>query len=214
MSRTDLQILNSTVINLFPATIIVCPNCGFKETQTLHSQQGTVIIDPWQQLADLEAEMTRIQDQFEQRRAVINRRINARVPLLQLPPEITSEIFSIIYLADYSWDRIRRSSISSISKTPLLFGQICRVWREIAWSTPGLWCSLQLDLDQHKTDPLLLDQWLGRSCWLPLYICVSLADEEYDPSLAAIMESVAVHSERWRNIYFILPSYCYNYLER
>ncbi|KAJ6610358.1 hypothetical protein B0H10DRAFT_1811711, partial [Mycena sp. CBHHK59/15] len=52
-------------------------------------------------------------------------------PLLTLPNEITSEIFMHCLPAELEQPRQ--------SQAPILFLRICRAWREIARSTPGLW---------------------------------------------------------------------------
>jgi hypothetical protein len=73
---------------------------------------------------------------------------------------------------------------------------------------------MQLDLERNKVDPLLVDQWLIRSCPLPLSISASLRNKQFHPIAAAIMDAIANHSERWHSIDFVLPSFCYGHLER
>jgi hypothetical protein len=200
----------------------VCPNCGFSETNVpelhLSHPQNTVTTDPyaWQQLIDLESEITRVKamlHQLEQQQTRLKRQLNAcRSPVLRLPPELTSEIF-ITYLADHDseWDDlISWPSRVLISTTPLLFGQICSAWRELAWSTPKLWSSMQLDLENNKIDAVLVNQWLDRSTSLPLSICAFLQCENYNHTAVVIMDAIAQHSERWRNIAFELPMFCYD----
>ncbi|KAJ6630351.1 hypothetical protein B0H10DRAFT_1649973, partial [Mycena sp. CBHHK59/15] len=54
-------------------------------------------------------------------------------PILTLPLEITSEIFSHCLPPNILMVE------PSTSAAPLLLTEICRTWRTIALSTPGLW---------------------------------------------------------------------------
>jgi hypothetical protein len=116
-----------------------------------------------------------------------------------------------MYLANHEWDGLTScSSDVLIPTTPLLFGRICSAWRELAWSTPKLWSSMELDLENNKIDPILVNQWLDRSGSLPLSICALLQCEDYDHTAVVIMHAIAQHSERWLNIAFELPMFCYD----
>ncbi|KAK7038470.1 F-box domain-containing protein, partial [Favolaschia claudopus] len=59
-------------------------------------------------------------------------------PVLSLPFEVTSSIFIHCIPAD---GRVSPSSCAA----PLILAQICRQWRDVALSTPILWCSLYID---------------------------------------------------------------------
>ncbi|KAJ7225049.1 hypothetical protein C8J57DRAFT_1019498, partial [Mycena rebaudengoi] len=61
-----------------------------------------------------------------------------KYPILTLPVEITSEIFSA-YLPVYP-ECPPMSGLFS----PTLLGQICRKWRDIAFDTPSLWRAIKL----------------------------------------------------------------------
>ncbi|KAJ7279589.1 hypothetical protein C8J57DRAFT_1570431 [Mycena rebaudengoi] len=82
-------------------------------------------------------------------------------PILTLPSEITSEIF-LHFIPVYP-ERPDPRRIES----PTRLGQICRSWREIAFSTPRLWRAIKLDLDQTPSTHILqldiLSTWLVRS---------------------------------------------------
>jgi hypothetical protein len=179
--------------------------------------QSTAAASPQQRLSDLESETTRVRLgvlQLEQKRIPLKREINAQSPILRLPPEITSEIF-LSYLANHPWNALNANfQTLLISMTPLLFGRICSAWRELAWSIPMLWCSIQLDLRRGGMDLVLLDQWFNRSARLPLLICAFLEyDDEPSPSIVAIMLAIAQHSERWHKVDFELPLLCYTALQ-
>ncbi|KAJ6534213.1 hypothetical protein B0H19DRAFT_847183, partial [Mycena capillaripes] len=57
-------------------------------------------------------------------------------PVLELPPEVTSEIF-VHCLPDIPLH-------PSVHAAPLLLLKICKKWREIALRTPALWASFAL----------------------------------------------------------------------
>lgn len=199
----------------------VCSNCSFLEDRKTNYHDphlsSSVTTDLWWQLADLESEITRVQSllrHLEQRRLHMKREINDQSLILRLPPEITSEIF-VSCLSDHSWeDTVDNYFLPRTQASmPLMFGRICSTWRDIAWSTPTLWCSVELDLDE-LVDPVLVDQWLTRSGTLPLSICAWVQSDVPNPSVVAIMDIIARRSDRWRNVAFELPSFCYDALSR
>ncbi|KAJ7741175.1 hypothetical protein DFH07DRAFT_838243 [Mycena maculata] len=79
-------------------------------------------------------------------------------PVLTLPAEIISEIFlQCIPVYPLCPRRTGRGS-------PLLLGQICSEWREVALATPALWRAISLDgcaESENHTD--FLESWLSRS---------------------------------------------------
>ena len=157
-----------------------------------------------------------LQAEVEERQVLIKREINAySAPILHLPSEMTLEIFTT-YLSGISWDHLASGQSLSVSQTPLLFGRICNAWRELAWSTPILWSSIQLDLMEYRVtplDPALVEQWLVRSGTSPLSICV-VSDQgrvpAFESSTWPILKLVARHAERWRNAALKLPLYLYD----
>ncbi|KAG6910095.1 hypothetical protein DXG01_013147 [Tephrocybe rancida] len=90
-------------------------------------------------------------------------------PMSQLPPEIMSKIFTLC-LPDDS------SASPSLAYSPLLTGRVSRRWREISLSTPELWSSFHVHLEEsHLVDASravklehALELWVGRSGSLPL----------------------------------------------
>ncbi|KZT23625.1 hypothetical protein NEOLEDRAFT_1048646, partial [Neolentinus lepideus HHB14362 ss-1] len=66
------------------------------------------------------------------------------VPLThRMPSELMSQIFG---------ECLSESGIvvPSAAEAPLLVSQVCGLWREIAHSTPHLWCSICLDLKRRR----------------------------------------------------------------
>ncbi|KAF8229454.1 hypothetical protein L208DRAFT_1364050 [Tricholoma matsutake] len=137
--------------------------------------------------------------------------INAHAaPILRLPPEITSEVF-LAYFVDHAWNR---ATSQPVSELPLLFGRICRTWREVAWSTPRLWNKLQINL-LFMQNSSLVDQWLSRSCTLPLSIRIVCHDHspDFGQSVLPILQIITSHAEKWHSISFTLPGYIYDVLQ-
>lgn len=178
-----------------------CKSCGFLEEIDTTQSSST---NPPQQLADLESETThvcRLCQNFHQHKQEI---AEHHSPILQFPPEITSQIF-VGYLADNLWD----DALGFAS--PLLLGRICHSWRELAWSTPILWSSIQLDLTL-TMDPVLVDQWLVRTNRLPLSIYASQkgrAETFNIPLAQTVLLAITRHSMQWSHITFNLPTFCY-----
>ncbi|KAJ7034123.1 hypothetical protein C8F04DRAFT_915358, partial [Mycena alexandri] len=98
-------------------------------------------------------------------------------PVATLPPEITSNIFLQCLLPSPELS----SPIQvhpSMYMAPLLFLQICRMWRDIALSTPRLWVNLHLNLAELRKEigekqlEKRIRDWFGRAGTCPLYLSV------------------------------------------
>ncbi|KAK7039492.1 F-box domain-containing protein [Favolaschia claudopus] len=87
----------------------------------------------------------------------------ARYPVLDLPNEITSDVF-IHFLPPYPSCPLLSGPCSPIHLT-----HICRQWRNIALATPQLWWRA-ISLSGIQIPPELLDLWLKRTGSLPLSI--------------------------------------------
>ena len=190
--------------------LMICRNCGFSET----SVDVNSVAEPQRQLADLYSEIARLQvqiNELENKQTSFKREINARTPLFQLPPEVFSEIFAICL--GKAGPQNPPDHCVSIA-TPLLFGRVCSTWRQIAWSTPKLWTSLLLELER-SVDPALIHQWLVRSSnhLISIYATLRKLNPEPTSAILEIMHLISQHSERWQDISFQLPSFCYLALE-
>jgi hypothetical protein len=79
---------------------------------------------------------------LDARRKVLKAHLDAYIyPVLTLPNEIVSEIFL------HTLPSALSDHCPSSTQGPLLLGQICRKWREIALFTPALWSNIALTLD-------------------------------------------------------------------
>ncbi|KAJ7231501.1 hypothetical protein C8J57DRAFT_967491, partial [Mycena rebaudengoi] len=61
-------------------------------------------------------------------------------PVLTLPTDITSEIFTH-FLPTYPLCSLINGLLS-----PMLLGQICHQWRDIALGTPRLWSAIEIKI--------------------------------------------------------------------
>ncbi|KAJ7155669.1 hypothetical protein C8R46DRAFT_1116182 [Mycena filopes] len=84
-------------------------------------------------------------------------------PILSLPPEIIAEIF-LRFLPSYPEPPPLVGIFS-----PVMPSRICRVWRQIALSTPLLWRAIRVTIRQHEAHERiawklkLFRMWLSRS---------------------------------------------------
>ncbi|TDL17958.1 hypothetical protein BD410DRAFT_793836 [Rickenella mellea] len=54
----------------------------------------------------------------------------------------------------------------SMCEAPMVFGQICQSWRDVALSTPRLWACLSIP--EEWSSMIWMKEWLRRSQSLPL----------------------------------------------
>ncbi|KAF8200512.1 hypothetical protein K438DRAFT_1933068 [Mycena galopus ATCC 62051] len=114
-------------------------------------------------------------------------------PILNLPHEITSEIF----VQSLDPDDASPSSPSS----PLFLGHVCHEWREIALSTPCLWATLDLyskTVEANERCLCLIPLWLTRFRQYPLHI--SMVHKPHAPSLLKSLDAIVPHSKQWQEL--------------
>ncbi|KAF5310689.1 hypothetical protein D9619_008112 [Psilocybe cf. subviscida] len=158
---------------------------------------------------------------LEERKSFALSRINARRDLLatRLPLEVVCDIFEEyvkLHPLDYNTPFSRPLSAGILDdipahfptyypSAPLNLGVVCRQWRNIAWSHPPLWNTLEIDLSLsgHEHGPSIVREWLERSRSLPLDIRVvdsqGLSDdvEEYAISTVNVIKQF---SSSWRSL--------------
>ncbi|KAJ6630156.1 hypothetical protein B0H10DRAFT_1112903 [Mycena sp. CBHHK59/15] len=134
-------------------------------------------------------------------------------PVLELPPEIVSEIF-IHSLPVYS-------ATPDPLRAPLLLAAICSDWRKIALSTPSLWSCFILSINlwraTHGSTMIiqLFECWLSRSGGCPLTITIgcyapSPSDSRSAPLNLFSLPDIFIHalsrsSSRWHDMNLVLP---------
>ncbi|KAJ7653706.1 hypothetical protein DFH06DRAFT_524832 [Mycena polygramma] len=122
-------------------------------------------------------------------KALVQERLDSyKFPVLTLPTEIVSEIFTHSLppypLCPPLW--------GSLSPTKLT--HICREWRYIALATPALWRAVPVSItgaavEWHRH---MLDLWLKRSCYYPL----SIRLQRFNSS-DLLLSSLVSHRARW-----------------
>jgi hypothetical protein len=127
-------------------------------------------------------------------------------PLTHLPVEISSHIFAI-YTEDVNSDfdplslRVERGG-------PLLLGAVSKFWRQVAFSTPHLWNTVNIHIlsnDNLRTKVELTKEWLARSRGLPLHLSLgyptwNVVESGLDPLIPLFNELQHV-SPRWRTLF-------------
>ncbi|KAF7295671.1 F-box domain-containing protein [Mycena indigotica] len=178
-----------------------------------------------EEIIGLELRLSALRDEV----FTVKQRMNNYVyPVLTLPNEIVSMIF-LHYVPAYPC----RPSILG-EGSPILLTRICRHWRDIADSTPRLWCSIRLFHFQtilrpplasevprslklaadRKTAQLhleLAEKWMEKSGALPLSIELGVDVDNYGDyynlmglQLEALRLIMRYH-KRWQYIQFRLP---------
>ncbi|KAJ7757576.1 hypothetical protein B0H16DRAFT_1314453 [Mycena metata] len=139
---------------------------------------------------------------------------NIIYPVLTLPPEILSNIFMECLHTPPALEDSQKYG-PNLNLAPLLPLQVCRTWREIALSTPGLWDSLHVDLDRLIRVPRdvrlpypeierIIADWFGRAgaCPLTLSLCCELRRTSANGTHGILHPFV----QRLQSLYLRVPS--------
>ncbi|KAJ7186073.1 hypothetical protein C8R46DRAFT_881971, partial [Mycena filopes] len=151
-------------------------------------------------VAELEGQILRLQDRLRDleldRHRTQQRLDSYRYPILELPTDITCEIFIHSLPVYPSFPRL--TDLGS----PTLLTQICRQWRSIALDTPTLWRAMSLTSDSIEQESYLFDLWLNRSGSCPL--SVNFCDW-YSEAELPVLRRVLQHSPRLDELRVVLP---------
>ncbi|KDR77155.1 hypothetical protein GALMADRAFT_246391 [Galerina marginata CBS 339.88] len=153
-----------------------------------------------QKIAENEAQLSAARKAihvFEGKRYELKEMLNKTSPIMSsLPFDILSEIFIATSLSESRFERKTRP-------VQFLIGRICRAWRSIAWSTPGLWCEVYLELSKNRWEiqKCLLQEWIerGGSSPLELNFSVSYNPRDWDPPVD-IFQSIMPSCHRWKKL--------------
>jgi hypothetical protein len=154
-------------------------------------------------LPGLEADCARVADPpaqaaLQEENILAQERLDSyKYPVLTLPNEIVSEIF-MHFLPAYPFFPPLTGLLS-----PTLLTHICRTWREIALSTPALWCTIGIPYDDGiplKQKAHIFDIWLKRSRFCPLSLQLGRG------IVLKILAAVVPHRARWERLKLAYPS--------
>ena len=170
--------------------------------------------DPLDELAELDA----LSERLRLKRYDLKRKINQfHSPIIrQLPPDVMSTIFEFC-LPDFADHQpsltIYPEEDFSIAPFSILLslGSICSYWREIAWSTPGLWSSLVVrvpDKLDSRMATSIIQEWLARSGQLPLSIRI-YSKPHSKTAMSALADIINQYSARWYDLDLYIPARCY-----
>jgi len=129
--------------------------------------------------------------------------LNVTTPMMSiLPLDVFVEIFYAACIDDVE-----------LSKHPsqFLIGSVCRAWRHVAWTTPGLWSKINIILSHkiYENQIYLLQEWLFRSgaCLLDWNIKLAHSSHKasWDPPVDFFF-MIFQTCHRWKSFEFFGPS--------
>lgn len=136
-------------------------------------------------------------------------------PARRLLPEILQEIFCHCL-------PVAHNAILDARSPPLLLGQVCSQWRQIAYSTPRLWTSIHISArpihlrnftgsSRTIARKDAISAWLSRSGVLPLSISMycnglgtSRTGSPINSEVQPYLDVIVSHARRWKIIHFTL----------
>lgn len=124
---------------------------------------------------------------------------NSTPRINKFPIELLSEIFL------YCQAMFPEFLLPGPSEPPLLFCQVCRVWRKVATLTPLLWSTITLHRSFHSWTPQLLNLWLSRADSCHLSVSFSLGEPPHTShrqmhNSFQHFETLLPLSRRWKSL--------------
>jgi hypothetical protein len=142
-------------------------------------------------------------------------RVNQHHDLLShLPVEISSHIFAI-YTEEVN-SEFNPLSLRVKHGGPLLLGAVSKFWRQVAFSTPHLWNTVNIHIlpnDNLRTKAELTKEWLARSRGLPLHLSLGCPTWEVVElglnRLIPLFNELQHVSRRWRMLFLAISARLY-----
>ncbi|KAG2358259.1 hypothetical protein BDR07DRAFT_1612016 [Suillus spraguei] len=191
--RSQVAIPNlETLYHMFPNTDhSTVEGQNILDITTERRQQLDTVLD---EILDLEAVMDRVRNlhrELIEKKDKITQSMNFHEGLVsyiwRLPNELLSQIFH--HCLPDTDPKINRFSPPSGLKAPMLLMGICRRWREVAASTPSLWCRLHLEVDDTdwQRAASCYDSWLKWSQGLPHSLAVRCYKNNHSTKLQRLL---------------------------
>ncbi|KAF9259423.1 hypothetical protein L218DRAFT_933823 [Marasmius fiardii PR-910] len=197
-----------------PFTCYFDTNCAPSSSETARIQD--ILSAPLDELRQLNEEIDRLQAQRKILQSFIDKHRVILSPFRKVPADIWRVVFT--YCLPPSGLPLR-----TITEAPILLTRICRSWREIALTTPGLWNSIHINAPYKPREGLdcyvaLMEarvegvkRWLERSGSMPLRISMSVgppswSSEPFPEGPAAytyairLAELLSQYSLRWTTL--------------
>ncbi|KDR81071.1 hypothetical protein GALMADRAFT_264977 [Galerina marginata CBS 339.88] len=198
---------------------MICAICGGPEwsqnsrpSQSYHPCQTSNcgICIPCKKIKQLELQITEAQaalaEMIERHRELKTEMNYVHNPIIhQVPQEIASSILEFC-IPNECHEVLSRPTDKSKISAPLVLGAVCRMWRQVAWSTPRLWNFIFIFLNRSDGPEHYESsrQWLNRSGQLPLSIYVSdegrMASHHQLTTLKLFVDLINNCSSRWQRI--------------
>ncbi|KAJ7437447.1 hypothetical protein B0H11DRAFT_2294311 [Mycena galericulata] len=145
------------------------------------------------QLEALGTRMEQIEKERDEIEDTVRKQTTVISPVRRVPPELISEIFSLMPCT-------RRRADRTVNCPPWRLGHICRSWRHTALSNPFLWRSIEISWAE-DWNLLELEAQLLRSGNVPLQVSFSWwIDDNNLPFLDLLLP----HCERWGTLRFLI----------
>ncbi|KAH7869706.1 uncharacterized protein C8R40DRAFT_720048 [Lentinula edodes] len=179
----------------------------------------------------LDAYLAKVHARLRKARGEILRYRSILSGIRRLPPEILSEIFvhcmRPIPTTKHRIGRFKTYPNPSPRNALYALSQVCRKWRNVALSTPALWCNLTIAHETptaHETYSQIIQHCSERSRVSPLYITLLVANftclEEEEEEKSKIFvgalntaDKLLRHASRWHYFDFNASWYPYHLAE-
>ncbi|KAF7319795.1 F-box domain-containing protein [Mycena kentingensis (nom. inval.)] len=151
---------------------------GTKTASQSSSQSASALRDLLASIDDersaIHSQIASLQDKLaglaKTRRAVAEELSAVTFPILEIPNEITTEIF--VHYAE-----LVSKQYQSLWSAPLVLTHVCRTWRELAIALPRLWAEIWLGDKSTPRIDFLLRLWFKRAGSTPLRVHTPYAGE-------------------------------------
>ncbi|KAL0062407.1 hypothetical protein AAF712_010753 [Marasmius tenuissimus] len=132
---------------------------GMREAQAQASLLDDTIARMKATIAALKAEQARVVEVVARYRMILR-------PIHTLPPELLVRTFLLSIdpsmVLDSAIARVYPPHSLDTSKTPWTLGQVCRLWRQLAHQTPGLWASVSFSFRNGDGNALTSQSYIHR----------------------------------------------------